>query len=193
MAEEMINGLKQLHDHCDALKKGLLEQERKIEELQGRLEAVKRDALQEARRMRMKELFQDVAKTYWKISWEYQKAGEKCGECDSEGWLHYTSPSGLRVMETCRCRWRRMLYVPEAIQLYESRLLNGELLLWYSARNENSSGLSSREFQFYEGGDFAENMRYFIFRTREDAERYAKWLNEHTPARYVDQVICIEK
>lgn len=61
--------------------------------------------------------------------WE---TGPKCGKCDENRRLNYTTPLGKKASESCECATRTPRWVVEEQTVHEVSRRGGKILVWYS-------------------------------------------------------------
>jgi len=57
--------------------------------------------------------------------------GPKCGNCDEDRRLRYTTPRGKEAYETCECATQSKRYVVEELLVHEVAKRSGKILAWY--------------------------------------------------------------
>lgn len=142
----------------------------------------KRNAMTKAKQMRLSELFEDFVETAYCVKCVYTEK-PKCDKCDEDGYIHYLSPQGRKVKERCDCRVKNEHYeITEAKCKSFKRNTWGvesynKLLSQYIPDSDDEWTRSCD--YFYNGEDYSELSQYrAIFRTPEEAQKYADWLNE---------------
>lgn len=118
--EKEINELQEIKKNFEAIKKDYEQKKRQCEREK---EMVIRDAEQNAKRMRLKELMQDVQNSYWKPTLKYVYT-KKCNKCNENRKIIFKSPSGKEMSEDCECLKSVRIYHPTCEVIYEISLRN---------------------------------------------------------------------
>lgn len=114
-------------------------------------------------------------------NWEM---GPKCGKCDEERKLRYTTPLGREMFEACECSTRSALWEVEETLVHEVSRRDGKIIAWYHGTSryfdDDSMGsptvLHSCEGHTLE--EMAKNPRDYGFPTAESAAVLATVLNK---------------
>jgi hypothetical protein len=110
----------------------------------------------------------------------------KCNKCDGDRYIHFTSPSGKDCKELCDCSRKIPNYTVKESDCVTLRISTfggskGELLGYYRLRDD-SDGLCDARLSnnsIYTGQPYETIDRYSVFfKTHEDAQKYADWLND---------------
>lgn len=119
--EKENNELQEIKKNFEAIKK---DYEQKKQQCEREKEMVIRDAEQNAKRMRLKELLQDVQKSYWKPSPRYVYT-KKCNKCNKNRKITFKSPNGKTLSEDCQCLKSAFAYLPICEVIYKISLKDG--------------------------------------------------------------------
>lgn len=109
--------------------------------------------------------------------------GPKCGNCDQDRSLHYTTPRGKAMTETCECATRTGHYSVEEQLVHEVARRNGKIIAWYHpAMRYFEDGFNSPTVLKSAEGvaleEMVKNPRDYGFTTKEAAQALADVLNE---------------
>lgn len=115
-------------------------------------------------------------------SWDL---GPKCGNCDGDRKLAYTTPRGNEAFEACECATRSSLWQVEELLVHEVARRNREILAWYHPVNryfaDDDSVASPTVLKSAEGvalEDLMKNPRDYGFTTEAAAADLATALNK---------------
>lgn len=114
-------------------------------------------------------------------SWD---RGPKCGKCDEDRRLRYTTPRGNEAFESCECAIRSSLWAVEELLVHEVARRNGQILAWYhsTGRYFDDDSLGSPSVVKSAEGVSLEEMlkspRDYGFGTEEAAKVLADALNK---------------
>lgn len=114
--------------------------------------------------------------------------GPKCGKCDEDRKLHYTTPRGRDAEEWCECHERTYSWEVEEQLVHEVSRRGGKLMAWYHSEMRYFDGdtlssptvLKSPEGLTLE--EMARNPREYGFRTEEAAAVLAAAMNKEEEA-----------
>lgn len=120
---EKMNELRRENNELQEIKENFEKIKRDYENKKQQCEIEKERVIRNAKRMRLKELMQDVQKSYWKISWIYAYT-KKCNKCNENRKIIFNSPSGKECSEDCKCSIGKQIYVPMRVDIYEISLRN---------------------------------------------------------------------
>lgn len=105
------------------------------------------------RREHWLKLLKDQEVTLYKADYSFDQ-GEKCDKCDSNRYIHYTSPQGNPAKEKCNCAKNKIVWKPKLVIRYEFKVKSGEVKAWYKESHyydgvlcidEDSSGVFARQ------------------------------------------------
>jgi hypothetical protein len=113
--------------------------------------------------------------------------GPKCGKCDEGRHLHYTTPRGKAMTETCECAARTANYYVEEQLVHEVARRNGKVIAWYhSGMHYFEDGFNSPTVLKSADGvaleEMVKNPRDYGFATKEAAQVLADALNKEGEA-----------
>lgn len=178
--------LKDIADHYDAKVKELEEAKSKYEWNETK---ERQRITAEVRKERLSKILEGFQSTLWCVR-NSGKERPKCDKCDENRYIHFKSPSGKDCKEVCECSKRDSFYTVEEyacvrFQISNSDLRKGQLVGWYQGRYEErddydcySNGIYAAD-KMYEGQPYDEIESYWrvFFRSKEEAQKYADWLN----------------
>ena len=110
--------------------------------------------------------------------------GPKCGKCDDDRKLAYTTPRGHEAFESCECATRSARWEVEELLVHEVAKRDGKLLAWYhsTSRYFDEESISSPTVLKSPVGvtldEMAKNPRDYGFPTEEAAAVLATVLNK---------------
>lgn len=186
--EEMKDEIERLEEENRELAKYRDDYEkykRRIEQFAAEKNKIEADAIRDARRERLAELFSGYKFILWKIDSDFETR-PKCNICDEKGRVYALFPDGVEREAPCKCRQRKIVYHPVECFAKEFCLYHNEkLMIWYKEQ-ENRNGFAGgsvvlRE-QIVEGEMDYEKLNWAqsYFYTREEAQKYSDWLNAET-------------
>lgn len=158
MVEEFKNTLRESvkQEWKDRMAK-LEEENKSLQEIKNDWESIKKDyenlknecewerklaianAKQDAKKMRLKELMQDVQCEYWSVGLSWVK-GEKCNKCNENRKIKYISPRGKEMYEDCKCADSKRIYAPKCNIIYELSLRSSgdnKLGMWFTEKKSD--------------------------------------------------------
>lgn len=170
-ADQLFNEIKErlrgqirqeITDELAALRESNREQSEKLTNL----DALERDVVVTKRRyeMKMQKAEADARRTVEKeglrklltvlteprysigLDWEM---GPKCGKCDEERGLPYTTPRGVETSEQCECAAKKVVYRVEEVFVHEVSKRQGRLVIWYQGTDRY---LNDRDSDFFNSG-----------------------------------------
>lgn len=141
------------------------------------LERVKREAVNEAKKMRLTELLKDYKSVIYAVDSE-MIFHPKCGKCDGNRQVEYTTPLGRIAKEDCSCKTYTTTYelreVPAAyIEHYSPEY--GIKVNYYD--NEREERVSSYHM-YKQGTDYEKVTPWTYFADKEEAQKYCDWKAE---------------
>lgn len=171
-----------LHEIRDNWNAKVLELEKdyasKKRELDGAIREA-RDAAANAKKLRFKELIDEVAPVVWTIEYKTIRL-PKCNLCDEHRYREYTTPLGRTAKEECECAARKeRAYVKRAPILKIYGMDRTEMRPYYLTCNDDCSVYRDSD-EFYDDTPFDEirGWRRPLFHDETRARRYAAWLNK---------------
>ena len=108
----------------------------------------------------------------------------KCGKCDENRKLRYTTPRGNEAFETCECATTTTRWITEEMLVHEVAKRSGKILAWYhpASRYFDDDSIASPNVLKSPDGvtleEMAKNPRDYGFATEADAQILAGALNE---------------
>lgn len=147
-------------------------------------EKAKSEAMREARKLRLSELFADDFQTAWGIAGENVYIHDKCNKCDDDGYIHFTSPQGKELTERCNCREMKYIYsLTEAtvVKIESDNKSIDKTVTFYYQYNYHKSKYSDSFETVTQLGDDMEfekiNRWNQVFLNKEKAQAYCDWIN----------------
>ena len=151
---------------------------------------MRRQIEQEVRRERLSKILEDFQTTIYCV-YNQGKERPKCDKCDDDRIVHFKSPNGRDMTETCSCKNHNPYYIVQEAECKEFKISDfetrrGQLVGWYSRHDiygEDDDYYTSATFcsnKMYNGQDFS-TIKYpydVYFYDKETAQKYADWLNE---------------
>jgi hypothetical protein len=175
--QEEMERLRKENAELQALKKRLSE----IEQVRHReiteLESVKRNALNEAKKMRLTELLNDYKAVIYAVD-SIAVHKPKCTLCDNERRVPYLTPLGKKAKEDCTCK--------EYSYRYEIREITASSIEHYTAEDgikinyyDNDREERVSAYNMYRRGlDFEKITSWTYFADKNDAQSYCDWATE---------------
>lgn len=157
-----------------------------LEEAKRETEKVKSEAMREARKLRLSELFADNFLTAWGIAYEWKYINEKCDKCDDKGYIHFFSPQGKEMTEICCCREKKLVYTLTEAKVVKitSNNKTDKLNIYYQYERYKSDHSNTDEDRFKEVTLLADNIKFEdirswneVFLNKEKAQAYCDWKN----------------
>jgi len=174
--------LKEENDRLQDIKKNWNAKVAELEYMKTQLKREMETAKEDARRARLSELLIPYLKQAWAVESRWKYLREKCDKCDEHGYIHFISPQGHKVTETCDCRQQILEYFlkeAEIVQIENSRYSKDSIDVWFGYTSE--SGDSYKQVRrVYQGEDFEEISKCYglVFLDKGDAQRYCDYLNK---------------
>ena len=138
-----------------------------------------RVAAANAKKLRFKELIDEVAPVVWTIEYKTIRL-PKCNLCDEHRYRQYKTPLGRPAKEQCECAAiKEKAYVKRAQVLKIYGLDRNSLRPYYLTCNDDCAVYRDSD-EFYDNTPFDEirNWRRPLFHDENRARRYAAWLNK---------------
>lgn len=186
--EKENNELQEIKKNFEEIKK---DYEHKKQQCDWEKEKAIKDAEQNAKRMRLKELMQDVQKSYWKPSLRYVYT-KKCNKCNENREIVFKSPSGKEMSENCECLKSVRVYFPICEVIYEISLKDGynkTANIFFTEQRKTNDDNYYVSTEYYESKtiieddvDFAtlnidtNEILYFV--SEEKCQEYCSWYNK---------------
>ena len=166
--------LREFRDHKEAY-------ERELRQVKAEYNVKMRDAQREADRKRLKDLLSLFSVIGYRPKPEY-KQGPKCDKCDDNRKIHFISPSGREMTESCPCAVTTPVYSPKKVPLvsfYAGKELNDV----YFERVDENIDYDRYDYiaYLYDKGQrpFEKINQYrVVFLDVEECQKYCDWLNE---------------
>ena len=204
--QSIIKNVKQdIKDEIDSLKKENAELKNKLEHLdeleaaasRAKFEAQNKikDSMQEAKKLRIDQLFEGLHTQAWKAESNIEYIMEKCDKCDDKRKIHFFSPSGREYTEDCQCAKQKYVYSPKEVflgKVYISKTYStgaakerSQVNFYINRQGRDFSDelhligdSDSYAHREYYGQDFdnVDSYRTFFY-NKEDCERYCAWKN----------------
>jgi len=156
--------LQDVKKNFESIKRDYKQKENDLDRLQSTLES-------QVRREHWEKLLKDQEVTMYKADYNFVQ-GEKCDKCDSNRYIHYSSPQGNPVKEKCNCAKNKIVYKPKLVIRYEFKIKSGEINAWYKKSayydgvlsiDEDSNGAFARQIVTESLEDFNDIDRQGIF------------------------------
>lgn len=184
--ERLENELAELKD----LKKNWNSKLAELEEEKRETERAKSEAMREARKLRLSELFADNFLTAWGITYSWEYVNEKCDKCDDEGYIHFFSPQGKEITEICCCREKKLVCTPTEAKVVKitsnNKSINKAVRVYYRYNRYESKYYNKDEDRFEEVTQLADDMKFEdiqtyneVFLNKEKAQEYCDWKNQN--------------
>lgn len=186
--DEIIQEMERLKKENEELADIKANWNKKVQELESKqreYEIAKRQAEDNAKRSRLRNLLKPLVKNAWGYRYEYQDLYPKCDKCDEKGYIHFTSPQGHELTETCDCRRRICVYYPVEAQIVSLQDKPGydydvNVMFEYKYNDSDSYDSFKTVSDIYDGQDFSEINEYrgIVFFNKEDCQKYCDYLNQ---------------
>jgi FtsZ-binding cell division protein ZapB len=167
--------------------KTLKEREHEVNQKERQLEIEKKNLMLKVRNERLAELMKDFEVVMYKVRTTIEKL-PKCNNCDDNRKIHFKSPLGNDMSESCLCDKGKTIYIPMEFICTEFRINsnNKEMSMWYKMNRG-----SDYDYYSYESSDYAEtvynnDMKYedlksyyhIYFKSINECQKYCDWLNK---------------
>lgn len=166
--------------NLEALERAAADTKRRYEQKLHNAEVVARQTVQKEGLGKLLELLREPR---YRVAVAYD-ALPKCGKCDEDRKLHYTTPRGKETFEMCECNAKTRRWTVEEVLVHEVAKRSGKILAWYHGTNRyfNDDSLGSPTVLKAADGHTLEEMmknpRDYGFPTAEAAEVLAVALNK---------------
>lgn len=175
--------LKEENNRLQDIKKNWNAKVAELEHMKTQLKYEMSNAEYNAKKARLSELLLPYLTKAWGITCHYEFLREKCNNCDEHGNIHFISPQGHQVTETCDCRKKFLVYSPSEAEVAEinnnCNFPNGIHVIfkyWDKDRYREVSAIYNGEpFE-----DIAEHVtRYgLIFKKEEECQSFCDYMNK---------------
>lgn len=161
--------------------------EQKRNEYECMLSNVERDARQKVEREGIRKLLDVLAEPRYRLERTWQ-SGPKCGHCNEQRQLEYTTPRGKPATEQCECATTTLVYEVQEQLVHEMTKRNRELVVWYTSTagfyssnpDTISSGIVLKSAAEASDKDLMEDPVNYGYASKEEAQRIADALNAET-------------
>lgn len=158
--------------------------EQKRIEYERKLSSAERDALAKVQKDGIRKLLEVLAQPRYRIGHTWQ-SGPKCGSCNEQRQLEYTTPRGKPATEQCECASTTLFYEVQEQLVHEISKRNRELVVWYtdtkrfftSSDDTIGSGTVLKSPAGVSDKELMDSPREYGFTSKEDAQRIADALN----------------
>lgn len=188
---DKMNKLEKENSELQEIKRNFENIKRDYENKKLQCEIEKERVIKDAKRMRLKELMQDVQKSYWKLSWIYAYT-KKCNKCNENRKIIFKSPSGKEYSENCKCSIGKQIYVPMRVDIYEISLRNigtGTANVFFREQKGCNDNIYYQSAEYYDNkiiveddADFVsldiETKNDFYFVSEEKCQEFCNWYNK---------------
>lgn len=185
--EEFQERMKKLEEENNELREIKNNWNEKIRELDNKkfeMDRAIRDAKDEARRERLSALLEAFTKTAWGIKYKFEYIQEKCNKCDEQGFIHYKSPQGNDMKESCNCRKQVCVYKPQEAEIVQFDDYKGIIKPTYGYERYDSYDDMYDSYRktskVYEGEDFDDIDPYsgIVFLDKDVCQKYCDYINK---------------
>lgn len=151
------------------------------------LEYEKQNLMYKVRQERLSELMKDFQVIMYKVG-TTKEMFPKCNNCDENRKIHFTSPLGREMTESCTCNISKTVYIPVEFICTEFKINkdnNKTMSAWYKLHKDKDydwyqyQSDSYKKKVYEEGMDF-EKLDWYctFFKLKEECQKYCDWLNE---------------
>ncbi|OMF47746.1 hypothetical protein [Paenibacillus amylolyticus] len=148
------------------------------------LDMEKKDLESKVRRERLLDLMKDFEIELFRPSTTTEK-NPKCEKCDETRRIHFKSPSGKDMYESCECNFGRKVFEPNRYVCSSFASISGKFTAWYKPYSDYDGmeydWSSDAPAFIYNGEDYTsiqEMYRSVYFKTVEECQAYCDWLTE---------------
>ena len=142
--------------------------------LQTEVEAYKR----ELRSAKIKELFGDEFGIGWRVTWKLVLP-PKCDKCDKDRMIHFKSPSGKDLTESCKCAKGKKVFYPEELELVRIYQGRERIIRYYAPLKTDDDDFRDKRNSIYNGEPFDQvSLWSIVFLDKETCEKYCEWKTE---------------
>lgn len=123
------------------------EYKNKIRELQRKIESAESDA----RRAKLNDIMQELKHDLWQV-YSTSVYNPKCNKCDDRREIHFISPQGKDMVESCNCATSYSKYVPKKYELYsfQQSIHGNGVSSWYKRAYEDEIDSSYYDSKYVE-------------------------------------------
>lgn len=186
--EDILAELKKLREENESLKvfKGKKEEyERELKRTKNECDRKIREAEENAKKMKLREVLDFISVTGYRPKAEYIKK-PKCDKCDKYRKIHYITPMGREAEEYCKCNDSIVKYSPKEVKLLKFDVDNREDDVTFHYEKE-------KESEYYDRYNYIANVcrnldadidfesinsYTVVFLKKEDCQRYCEWLEK---------------
>ena len=150
-----------------------------------KLETEKKDLERNAKAYRLSELMSEYQTIMYKANQTYT-VKPKCNECDAQRNIEFLSPQGIKCEAKCECSIRDKIFEVSECYLYEFRIGNTGMLLWYKIKDFGADEYCTHnqrvipEHIFNNGKTYNDIVPYSeYFKEAKDCQEYCDWLNNN--------------
>ena len=184
-----IEKLKQENERLQDIKARWDEKVAELNKAKAGYENAKLNAVKEAKKMCLKELFSDNIGPAWSPEYEYVYIREKCDKCDKDGYIHFKSPQGRDCKELCDCRKKRIVYYPKEVSICQI-ITHGRppkyepyRLVFDVSRDDDDDEFRATT-NLYDGEPFEKTDQWrIVFADKEKCQEYCDWKEEQEKRR----------
>jgi hypothetical protein len=185
--QQEIESLRKENESLREIKNNFEKIKREYAQKENELEFKKRDLANQVRRERLSSLMIDFQVILYSPK-TIRQILPKCNKCDDKRQIHFKSPSGKDMTESCECDKKPLLYRPLEYRCHEFKLdsykNNNSLCMWFKEHKE-------KDYDYYTDTTYVDyiyrndktydellNMKKSIFfRNIEECQKYCDWLN----------------
>lgn len=143
-------------------------------------EAAKRNAERDANQRGVNDLLKIMATPKFKVRHTWAK-GPKCGMCDDDRRINYTTPSGKEAYETCECNVTHPKYIVTEVMAKTITKTRNGTKVWYTLNDDYFTSPEGNDYihttVLYAPGDIGEMVEgdysNYGFEDRESAQELA--------------------
>lgn len=174
--------LKKENEELQDVKKRMNDIEREHKNKIYELEQAKRDAVNIVRHEKLTKLMETLYVKVYK-PYSYKEKLPKCGECNEQRLIEFTSPSGKKMTEDCSCKHGEAKYRPEEHVCVEFMSDGGKIRAWYKPSDyKDSDRMVSANYMEKLHDDIRfEDIKYswdVFFLDKDKCQAYCDWLME---------------
>lgn len=132
----------------------------------------------ELRTAKIKELFGDELGIGWGVNWKLVLP-PKCDKCDKNRMIHFKSPSGKDLTESCKCAKEKKVFYPEKLELVRIYQGRERIIRYYDLLKTNDDVFRDKRDSIYNGEPFDQvGLCSVVFLDKETCEKYCAWKME---------------
>lgn len=178
--EDIRNKLERLereNSELRPIKERMQEIERERISEKHELESTKRNALNEAKKMRLTELLKDYRAVIYTVD-DITVHKPKCDLCDNERRIAYTTPLGKSAKENCTCKEYSYKYEIREVTAASIEHYSPEGNICVNYYDDNREERISNYHMYKPGTELEKVTRWTYFEDKNDAQAYCDWLTE---------------